>query len=112
MNGQIELSEERKKQLDAPDRVEGVVHRMGDDGLHSGQHQGVRSVDEIGMVALGRRLQAQLSVGGHCVVHEHDGVGQFTVVQHSTVVLRQVHLRLVLEPELALVTRTYHRVTN
>ena len=52
LHGQIELGKQREKQLDSSDRVERVMHRVGDDGLHSGQHKRVRSVHEVGMVAL------------------------------------------------------------
>lgn len=34
----------------------------------------MRRVNEIGNVPLGRRLQTQLAVGGHRIVHEDYGI--------------------------------------
>lgn len=39
-------------------------------------------MDEIRDIALRRRLQAQLAVRGHRIVHEYNGVRQFAVVQN------------------------------
>ena len=102
-DGEVELREEREEQLHTSDRVERVVHRVRDDRLHSGQHECVRSVHEVGRVAFRRRLQAQLAVRGHSVVHEHDRLRQLAIVEDTALIVRQVHLRLVLEAELALV---------
>ena len=104
--GGADLGEEGEEELDAADGVERVVHRVGDDGLDAGEHERVRRVDEVGGVALGRRLQAQLAVGGHGVVHEDDGAGQSAVVEDAPLVLGQVHRHLVLETELTLVARS------
>lgn len=46
------------------------------------KHERVRCVDVVGDVALGGRLQTQLAVGGHGVVHEHHGARQLPIVQH------------------------------
>ena len=56
---------------------------------------------EVGDVALGRALEAELAVGSHRVVHEHDGGGEAAVVQHLSVVLAQL-TALSLEAELVL----------
>lgn len=39
-------------------------------------HEGVRRVHEEVGGAFGRALQAELAVGGHRVVQEHDGAGE------------------------------------
>ena len=39
-------------------------------------------MDEVGLVAFGRRLEAQLAVGGGGAVHEHDGRRHLAVVKH------------------------------
>lgn len=46
------------------------------------QHERMRSVHKVRYVSLRRGLQAQLTVGGDRIVHEHDGAGEFAVVQH------------------------------
>ena len=51
--------------LDSADGVEGGVDRVCDDGLDVLHHEGVRRVDEVVGVALGRALQAQLAVDRH-----------------------------------------------
>ena len=65
-------------------------------------HECVRRVDEVGHVALGRALEAELAVGGHRVVHEDDGRGESAVVQDLAVVLAQLAAALRLEAELVL----------
>lgn len=37
-------------------------------------------MDEVRHIPPGRRLEAQLGVGGHWIVHEDDGAGQLAVV--------------------------------
>ena len=58
--------------------MDGVGHH----GLDVLQHEGVGGVDEEGHVALGGRLETQLTVTRHGRVHEHDRVRQLTVIQH------------------------------
>ena len=61
-------------------------------------------VDKVPQVPLGRALEAQLTVGGHRVVHEGYGGGEASVVENLPVVLAKPGVRLGLETELVLVT--------
>ncbi len=58
-------------------------------------------MDEVGQVPIGSALQAQLAVGGHGIVHEHDCVGKPPIVQDLPVGLAQL-ATLGLKPELVL----------
>lgn len=66
------------------------------------QHESMWWVDKYRGVFPGWRLQAELGVRGLGVVGEGDGVGQFAIVQHLLVVLRQVDVTLWLKLEGAL----------
>ena len=63
----------------------------------------MRGVDEVGSVAFGSTLKAELTVSGDWVVEEGDAVGQLSVVENLLVVIAQGLTSLSLELELVLV---------
>ena len=63
----------------------------------------MRGVDEVGSVAFGSTLKAELTVSGDWVVEEGDAVGQLSVVENLLVVIAQGLTSLGLELELVLV---------
>ena len=63
----------------------------------------MRGVDEVGSVAFGSTLKAELTVSGDWVVEEGDAVGQLSVVQNFSMILTESLPGLRVELELVLV---------
>ena len=64
-------------------------------------HKRMRRMHKIYHIAFRGTLEAQLAVGGHRVVHEHDVVGQLAVVQNFSMIFAQL-TTFCLEAELIL----------
>lgn len=46
------------------------------------EHERMRRMNKVGNISFRCRLQAQLTVRRHRIVHEHNGIGKLTIVQH------------------------------